>query len=85
MAAETEFRSAYDQQFESFKPTCIYEDLEGIQDQSERLRGGKNFRTALAHYATLDEQLTSFEESTSQAYIEMEWAAAMQADIARGK
>ena len=84
-AAETEFRTAYDEQFEKFGPSGRDMDLDGIQDQLEPLRSEKNFRAALARYATLDKQLTSLEQSTSRAYIEMEWAAEAQADIARGK
>jgi hypothetical protein len=84
-AAEAEFRTAYDQRFAEFKPTCRHRDLVGIERQSESLRDEKNFRAALARYARLDKQLTSFEQSTNRAYIEMEWAAEAQADIARGK
>ena len=60
-------------------------DLECIRDQLESLRNEQNFRAALLRYATLDKQLTSFEQSTYRCYIEMEWAAEMQADIERGK
>jgi hypothetical protein len=84
-AADSEFRTAYDKRFEEFKPSCRYKDLDFIQDQSEPLRTERNFRAALARYAKLDTQLTSFEQSTNRAYVEMEWAAEMQADIARGK
>lgn len=45
----------------------------------------KNFRAALARYSTLDELLTSFEQSTYRCYVEAEWAGEMLADIERGK
>ncbi len=41
-----------------------------------------NYRNATYHR---DKHLTSVEQSTYRCYIEMEWAAEMQADIARGK
>jgi hypothetical protein len=84
-AAETEFRTAYEMEFEKFNATCRDRDLECIRDQLEPLRNEKNFRAALVRYSSLDKQLTSFEQSTYRCYIEMEWAAEMQADIARGK
>jgi hypothetical protein len=84
-AAETEFRTAYERQFEKFNATCRHRDLECIGDQLESLRNEENFRSALIRYSTLDKQLTSFEQSTYRCYVEMEWAAEMQADIARGK
>lgn len=84
-AAEIEFRTAYEMQFEKFTPTCSYGDLECIRDQLKPLRNEENFRAALVRYSSLDKQLTSFEQSTYRFYIEMEWAAEMQADIERGK
>ncbi len=85
VAAETEFATAYEMQFEKFNPTCRYRDLECIRDQLEPLGNDVNFRTALVRYSNLDKHLTSVEQSTYRCYIEMEWAAEMQADIARGK
>lgn len=84
-AAETEFQTAYELQFEKFNPTCRYRDFECIRDQLEPLSNEENFRAALVRYSNLDKQLTSFEQSTYRCYVEMEWAAEMQADIARGK
>jgi len=84
-AAETEFRTSYEKHFEKFKPSCRYIDLDGIQDQLKPVNGEKHFRAALAGYSMLDKLLTSFEQSTYRCYIEMELAAEMQADIARGK
>jgi hypothetical protein len=84
-AAETEFRTSYEKEFENFKPSCLYTDLDRIQDQLAPLSSEKNFRASLALYSTLDKLLTSFEQATYRCYVEMEWAAEMQADIARGK
>jgi hypothetical protein len=84
-AAETEFRTAYEREFEKFKQSCTYRDLEYTQDQLGPLGKEKHFRAALVRYSTLDNHLTSFEQSTYRCYIEMELAAEIQADIARGK
>jgi len=84
-AAETEFRTAYDREFENFQASCRYKDLDSMKDQLPLLKSEKNFRSALARYAKLDEKLLSFEESVSRAHHEMEWWAEMQSDIARGK
>jgi hypothetical protein len=84
-AAETEFRTAYEKQFEKFNPTCRHRDLECIRDQLKPLSDEANFRAAFIRYSTLDKQLTSFEQSTYRCYVEIEWAAEMQADIERGK
>lgn len=83
-AAEAEFRTAYELQFEKFSATYRYGDLECMGDQLEPLCNEENFRAALVRYSNLDKQLTSFEQSTYRCYVEMEWAAEMQADIARG-
>ena len=83
--AENEFRSAYEEQFKKFQPTCRYRDLTSIQNQLHLLENEKHFRAALGRYSILDKLLTSFEQSTYRFYIEVEWAAEMQADIARGK
>ena len=79
------YSKLYEMQFEKFNPTCQYRDLECIRNQLEPLSNEENFRAALVRYSTLDKQLTSFEQSTYRCYIEMEWAAEMQADIERGK
>lgn len=84
-AAETQFLTSYEKRFEKFKPSCQNTDLDRVQGQLEPLSSEKNFRAALARYSTLDKLLTSFEQSTYRCYVEMEWAADMQADIARGK
>lgn len=84
-AAETEFRTSYEQEYEKFKPSCRHRDLECIRNQMGQLSNEKNFRAVLVRYSTFDKQLTSIEQSTYRCYIEMEWAAEMQADIARGK
>lgn len=84
-AAETEFQTAYEKQFNKFKTRCRYTDLGNIEDQLTSLRNEKNFRAALARYSTLDELLTSFEQSTYRCYVEAEWAGEMLADIERGK
>lgn len=84
-AADAEFRTAYELRLANFHPTCRYRDIKSIRGELKLLKNENNFRAALVRYAILDKQLTSFEQSTYRFYVEVEWAAEMQADIERGK
>ena len=85
LAADEEFQTAYDKEFNEFMPRDSYQTLDRIQSQVSDFADQKNFRSALNLYESLDQELTSLEASTTRGYHDMESYAELMSDIERGK
>ena len=84
-AADAEFQSAYDKEFNEFVPRDSYRNLDRVQSRIAEFARQKNFRSALSLYKSLDQELTSLESSTTLGYHDMESYAELMSDIERGK
>jgi hypothetical protein len=85
LAADQEFQTAYDKEFNEFVPRDSYKTLDRIQSQVSSLASQKNFHSALSLYRSLDQGLTSLEASTTRGYHDIESYAELMSDIERGK
>src|ERR1044072_395621 len=85
LAADQEFQTAYDKEFNQFVPRDSYQSLDRIQSEVSGFANQKNFHSALSLYRSLDQGLTSLEASTTRGYHDIESYAELMSDIERGK